>query len=219
MTDWTIVGIIDAGRTAFDSELWADVDQLMAAFRRNIFSAVIMRVPGGNAFNDLKRQLESDPRLSVQVKREIDFYREQSEVMSRFISILGLAMTLFFSIGAILGAMVTMYTAVANRTQEIGTLRALGFNRLHVLAAFLTESILLGLIGGLAGIGAGSLLQFLTISTVNWATFSELAFGFELTSSIALYALSFALAMGLVGGLLPSWRASRLQIVDALRAE
>jgi len=219
MTDWTIVGIFDAGRTAFDSELWADVDQLMAAFRRNIFSVIIMRAPGRKAFDDLKKQLETDPRLTVQVKREIDFYREQSEVMSRFIRILGVAMTVFFSIGAILGAMVTMYTAVANRTREIGTLRALGFSRRHVLTAFLTESLLLGVVGGVAGIGAGSLLQFLTISTVNWATFSELAFGFELSASIALYAFGFAVAMGFVGGLLPSWRASRLPIVDALRAE
>ncbi|MBI4965402.1 MAG: ABC transporter permease [Desulfomonile tiedjei] len=219
MTDWTIVGILDAGRTAFDSELWVDVDQLMAAFRRNLFSAIIMKVPGQDAFNDLKKQLETDPRLTVQVKREIEFYREQSEVMARFIRILGVAMTVFFSIGAILGAMVTMYTAVANRTAEIGTLRALGFPRRHILAAFLTESLFLGLIGGAAGIGAGSLLQFLTISTVNWATFSELAFGFDLTASIALYALGFALAMGFVGGMLPSWRASRLKIVDALRAE
>lgn len=219
MTEWTIVGIFDASGTAFDSELWADVDSLMAAFRRNIFSAVIMRVPGRKAFEDLKKQLETDPRLTVQVKREIDFYREQSEVMSRFIRILGMAMTVFFSLGAILGAMVTMYTAVANRTQEIGTLRALGFSRRDVLAAFLTESLLLGLIGGAVGIGAGSLLQFLTISTVNWATFSELAFGFDLTIAIALYSIGFALAMGFMGGLLPSWRASRLQIVDALRAE
>ena len=219
MADWTIVGIFEAGRTAFDSELWADVDQLMAAFRRNIFSVIIIKAPGQKAFDGLKMQLETDPRLTVQVKREIEFYREQSEVMSRFIRLLGVAMTVFFSIGAILGAMVTMYTAVANRTAEIGTLRALGFPRRHILAAFLTESLFLGLIGGVAGIGAGSLLQLLTISTVNWATFSELAFGFELTTSIALYALGFALAMGFVGGLLPSWRASRLQIVDALRAE
>jgi putative ABC transport system permease protein len=219
LTDWTVVGIFDAGHTAFNSELWTDADQLMAAFRRNTFSAVIMRVPGERAFNDLKKQLEGDPRLTVQVKREIAFYREQSEVMSRFIRVLGLATTLFFSLGAILGAMVTMYTAVANRTQEIGTLRALGFSRRHVLAAFLIESLFLGLIGGAVGIGTASLLQFLTISTMNWETFSELAFGFELTSSIALYTFGFALIMGLVGGLLPSWRASRLQIVDALRAE
>lgn len=218
LADWTVVGIFEAGKTAFNSEVWADVDQLMSAFRRNAFSAVILKVPGRQAFQDIQRRLEGDPRLSVQVKREIDFYRTQSEVMSTFIRVLGMAMTMFFSIGAILGAMVTMYTAVANRTREIGTLRALGFRRRSVLAAFLTESLLLGLLGGTAGVAGASLLQFLTISTMNWETFSELAFGFTLTSRIALFTMGFALAMGFFGGLLPAWRASRLAIVDALRS-
>jgi ABC-type lipoprotein release transport system permease subunit len=154
LTDWTVVGIFDAGRTAFSSELWVDGDQLMGSFRRNAYSSIVMKVPGEKAFDELKRALESDPRLSVQVKREIAFYREQSEMMSKFIRILGLAMTTFFSIGAMLGAMVTMYTAVANRTREIGTLRALGFTRRNILGAFLTESLFLGLIGGVCGIAA-----------------------------------------------------------------
>jgi len=218
LTDWQVVGIFDAGKTAFSSELWVDVDQLMAAFRRNTYSSVILKVPGQTAFETLKKNLESDPRLSVQVKREIVFYREQSEVMAKFIRILGLAMTVFFSIGAILGAMVTMYTAVANRTREIGTLRALGFKRSHVMGSFLTESLILGFIGGAIGVGAGALLQFFTISTTNWETFSELAFGFRLTTEIAAYGACFALAMGFAGGLLPAWRAARLGIVDSLRA-
>ena len=218
LAQWRIVGIFDSGGSAFDSELWVDADQIMAAFRRNSYSAVIVKVPGSDAFRSLKVRLESDPRLSVQVKREIEFYRGQSEVMARFIRILGLAMTLFFSLGAILGAMVTMYTAVANRTHEIGTLRALGFRRGSVLVSFLVESVLLGLIGGTGGIVAGSFLQFVTISTMNWETFSELAFGFTLTPAIAGYALTFSVSMGLVGGLLPAWRAARLTIVDALRA-
>ena len=148
VSQWRIVGIFDAGRTAFNSELWADADQLMSAFRRNSYSVVIVKVPGKRAMASLKQRLESDPRLSVQVKREISFYREQSEVMAKFIRILGLAMTIFFSIGAILGAMVTMYTAVANRTVEIGTLRALGFRKASILTAFLTESLILGFFGG-----------------------------------------------------------------------
>jgi putative ABC transport system permease protein len=176
-----------------------------------------MKVPGREPFQDLKRRLESDPRLSVQVQHEVDFYRGQSEVMAAFIRILGLAMTLFFSVGAILGAMVTMYTAVANRTHEIGTLRALGFPRIGVLLAFLTESALLGLFGGSIGVLAGSTLQWVTISTMNWETFSELAFGFTLTAPIAAYSLAFSLSMGLLGGLLPAWRAAHLKIVDALR--
>jgi ABC-type antimicrobial peptide transport system permease subunit len=139
-------------------------------------------------------------------------------MMAKFIRILGLAMTIFFSIGAILGAMVTMYTAVANRIGEIGTLRALGFTKGNILAAFLSESIVLGLVGGAAGVAASSLLQFLTISTLNWETFSELAFSFTLTPAIAIYSGGFALIMGFLGGLLPAWRAARLKIVDALRA-
>jgi ABC-type antimicrobial peptide transport system permease subunit len=218
LSEWSIVGIFDAGGSAFDSELWADSDQIMSAFRRNSFSAVIMKVSGAKAFGDLKKRLESDPRLSVQVQREIDFYRGQSEVMAKFIRILGMAMTLFFSIGAILGAMVTMYTAVANRTREIGTLRALGFRRTSILLAFLTESAILGLIGGASGVLAGSTLQLVTISTMNWETFSELAFGFALTAPIAGYSMAFSVSMGLLGGLLPAWQAAHLEIVDALRA-
>jgi len=218
LAEWDIVGIFDGNGSAFDSEIWADGDQLMSAFRRPHYSAVILRVPGQKAFESLKKRLESDVRLTVQVKRETAFYKEQSEMMSKFIRILGLAMTIFFSVGAVLGAMVTMYTAVANRTREIGTLRALGFKKWNILVAFLTESLVLGLIGGSAGILGSSFLQLLTISTLNWETFSELAFGFELTAAIALYSGGFALAMGFFGGLLPAWRAASLKIVDALRA-
>jgi putative ABC transport system permease protein len=217
LTDWNVVGVMDAEKTAFDSELWVDAEQLMAAFRRTAFSTVVLRVAGEKPFQNLKKSLESDPRLSVQVKREMDFYQGQSEVMAKFIRILGVAMTLFFSIGAILGAMVTMYSAVANRTREIGTLRALGFKTRSILLAFLAESFFLGLIGGVVGVATGSLLQFLTISTMNWQTFSELAFGFTLTPAIAAYSTAFALTMGLSGGFFPAWRAARLQIVDALR--
>jgi putative ABC transport system permease protein len=217
LTDWPVVGVFDAGTTAFDSEVWVDAEQLMAAFRRLNHSVVVLKVPGQEAFAELKSRLESDPKLMVQVKREISFYREQSEVLAKFIRILGLAMTIFFSIGAVLGATVTMYTAVANRTGEIGTLRALGFSRVNVLAAFLTEAALLGAIGGAAGVAASSLLNFLTISTMNWQTFSELAFGFKLTPQIAAYTIAFSVAMGFFGGLLPAWRAARLKIVDALR--
>lgn len=217
MIDWDVVGVFDAGKTAFSSEIWADNDQIMSAFRRNSYSVVIMRVIGPQNFETLKKRLTSDPRLSVQVKRELDFYRDQSDMMAKFIRILGLAMTIFFSVGAVLGAMVTMYTAVANRTREIGAMRALGFSRSSIMTAFLVESLTLGLAGGLAGLAAGSLLQLLTISTMNWETFSELAFGFNLTSRISAYTILFALGMGLTGGLLPAWRASRLKIVDALR--
>ncbi len=217
LSNWHVVGVFDAGKTAFNTEVWGDADQLLSAFRRTTFSDVILKVPGQEAFEELKNRLETDPRLTVQVQREIAFYQKQSEVMAKFIRILGLATTMFFSIGAILGAMVTMYSAVANRTAEIGTLRALGFKKRSILIAFLAESVLLGLIGGTVGVAGGALLQFITISTINWTTFSELAFGFTLTPSIAASTMTFAIAMGLVGGLLPALRAARLEIVDALR--
>ncbi|MDR3603309.1 MAG: FtsX-like permease family protein [Syntrophaceae bacterium] len=217
MIGWNVVGIFDAGSSAFNSEVWADADEIMAAFRRNSFSAVIMKVPGNKNFIKLKKRLETDPRLSVQVKREIAFYQEQSEMMSKFIKLLGFAMTLFFSVGAILGAMVTMYAAVANRTREIGTLRAIGFGRQNIMLAFLSESIFLGFLGGLIGTLSSSALQFLTISTLNWETFSEIAFSFRLTPSITFNSMGFALIMGLLGGMSPAWRAASLKIVDALR--
>lgn len=217
MVYWKVVGIFDAGNTAFNSELWADSDQIMAAFRRNSYSVVVMRAEGERKFNELKDRLEKDPRLSIQVKREINFYKEQSEMMSKFIRILGFAMTIFFSVGAVLGAMVTMYTAVANRTREIGTLRAIGFGRLSILLAFMTESLFLGILGGAFGTLASSSLQFLTISTLNWETFSEIAFSFRLTLSVVIKSMFFSIGMGLIGGMLPAVRASSLKIVDSLR--
>jgi len=217
MVSWKVVGIFDAGNTAFNSELWADGDQIMSAFRRNSYSVVVMRVPGQKRFKELKDQLEKDPRLSIQVKREVDFYKEQSEMMSKFIRLLGFAMTLFFSVGAVLGAMVTMYSAVANRTREIGTLRAIGFSRHNILVAFLTESLFLGILGGSLGTLASSSLQLLTISTLNWETFSEIAFSFRLTLPVFIKSMVFATAMGLVGGMLPAIRAAGIKIVDALR--
>lgn len=218
LRDWRVVGLLEAGNTAFSSEIWGDIDQLQQSFRRPIFSSVILRLRSPLDFAPLKARLESDPRLPVQVKREITFYEDQSRRMADFIRILGLVLTSIFSIGAVLGAMNTMYAAVANRTAEIGTLRALGFGRGQILAAILVESLLLGLLGGVVGLGAASLMQLVTISTTNWATFAELAFSFSLTGAIALKSLLFALGMGLVGGLLPALRAARLNIVEALRA-
>jgi ABC-type antimicrobial peptide transport system permease subunit len=165
----------------------------------------------------LKKQLEADPRLTVIAKRETRFYADQSEIMARFIRILGLSLTVIFSVGAMIGAMVTMYAAVANRTIEIGTLRALGFHRGSILGAFLIEALLLGTLGGLLGLVAASGMQWVTISTINWQTFSELAFSFVLNGEIALQTLGFALIMGLLGGFLPAFRAARLNIVEALR--
>ena len=218
MRDWRIVGIFDAGKTGFNSEIWGDVDQIMQAFRRPVYSSVIFRLSDSQVFPAVKSRLETDPRLTVEAKRETRYYRDQSEMMATFLRILGLSLTVIFSLGAIIGAMITMYAAVSNRTSEIGTLRALGFQRRNILLAFLMESLLLGFIGGCVGLFFASFMQLFTVSTMNFQTFSELAFSFTLTFDIVYQALGFSLIMGLLGGVLPAIRASRMKIVDALRA-
>lgn len=215
--DWQVVGVFDAGATGFSSEVWGDVDQIMQAFRRPVFSSITYRLDNSADFQAMKERMETEPRLTVEARRETKYYRDQSEAMSKFIRILGMALTIIFSLGAIIGALITMYAAVANRVGEIGTLRALGFQRLSILTAFLVESVFLGLLGGISGVALASCMQLITISTMNWQTFSELAFSFTLSLPIILKSLFFALFMGLIGGVIPAFRASRLKIVDALR--
>ena len=217
MRSWTIVGVFDAGSTGFSSEIWGDVDQLMQAFRRPVYSSVLFRLREPSEFDQAKSRIESDPRLTLEAKRETTYYKDQSEMMAKFLRILGFSLTIVFSIGAVVGGMITMYASVANRTREIGTLRALGFRRASILIAFLTESLFLGFLGGAAGLFASSFLQFFTVSTTNFQTFSELAFSFSLDVSITLKGMAFALGMGFVGGILPALRASGMEIVDALR--
>ncbi|MCC6710241.1 MAG: ABC transporter permease [Gammaproteobacteria bacterium] len=215
---WTVVGTFDAGGSGFASELWGDVDQMMQAFRRSAYSSVIFRLANSGDFEQLRRALEDDQRLTVEAQRETLFYAKQSEMMSSFLSVLGTILSVIFSIGAIIGAMITMYAAVANRTHEIGTLRALGFQRRNILAAFLFESLLLSLLGGVLGLVLASFLQLYTVSTMNWQTFAELAFTFSMNGRVVVEALLFALFMGLAGGFLPAIRAARLDIVEALRS-
>ena len=216
--DWTVVGVFDAGRTGFDSEIWGDAEQMMQAFRRTNFSALIFKLADGEHFDAVKQTIESDPRLTLEAKRETRFYADQSEALATFINYLGTTISIIFSIGAIIGAMITMYASVASRTAEIGTLRALGFSRAAILVAFLGESLLLGLLGGVLGLAGAAFMQTLSISTTNFPTFAEVAFRFVLTPGIAIVALLFSLGMGFVGGFLPAARAARLKIVDALRA-
>jgi putative ABC transport system permease protein len=218
MRDWRIVGIFDAGNTGFNSEIWGDSDQLMQAFRRTVYSSVIFKLRDPSEFEKVKKRIENDPRLTVEAKRENRFYAEQSERMARFLRILGTSLTIIFSLGAIIGAMITMYSAVATRTGEIGTMRALGFKRISIMGAFVVEALFLGLIGGCLGLFLASFLQLLTISTMNFQTFSELAFSFTLTFDIVWKGLGFSLVMGFVGGVLPAVRASRMNIVESLRA-
>jgi ABC-type antimicrobial peptide transport system permease subunit len=166
----------------------------------------------------IKKRLEADPRLTIDAKRERIFYEEQSRLLSGFIRILGITLSALFSLGAIIGATITMYAAVANRMKEIGALRALGFRRASILVAFLAEAMLLGFAGWVAGLSFASLMMLVRVSTLNWTSLSELAFRFVLTPGIVLQTLLFALAMGFLGGFLPAVRAARMKIVDALRA-
>ncbi|TLD40713.1 MAG: ABC-type antimicrobial peptide transport system, permease component [Candidatus Jettenia ecosi] len=218
MRNWIIVGIFSAGNTGFSSEIWGDTDQFMQAFRRPVYSSITFKLRDYSEFNKLKERIGNDPRLTLEAKREVKYYADQSELMTKFLSILGLSLTAIFSIGAMIGATITMYAAVANRTSEIGTLRALGFQRMSILVAFLMESMLMSFIGGSLGLFFASFMQFLTISTLNWQTFSELAFSFTLTTEIAYKSIIFSLIMGFTGGVLPAYRASKMNIVEALRA-
>jgi len=218
MRDWNVVGVFDAGNTGFSSEIWGDVDQLMQAFRRPVYSSILFQLRDPSALEKVKARIENDPRLTLEAKRETKYYTDQSEMMAKFLRILGMSLTVIFSFGAIIGAMITMYASVANRTAEIGTLRSLGFQRRNILYSFIIEAMLLGLTGGCIGLFFASFLQLFTISTLNFQTFSELAFSFTLTFEIAYKSLLFSLIMGLVGGVLPAVRAARMSIVEALRA-
>jgi ABC-type antimicrobial peptide transport system permease subunit len=216
---WTVVGLFDADGSGFDSELWGDLNQIADAFRRSSFSTVTVRLKDPTDLASVLGAFASDNRLQYfAAKREKQFFEEQSEMMAKFIRILGIFITVIFSTGATIGAMITMYGSVANRTTEIGTLRALGFFRRSILLAFLIESFVLSFGGGLLGLGFASILQFFSISTLNFGSFSELAFSFALSPSIVATSLGFSLLMGLVGGFLPAVRAAQLDIVQALRA-
>ncbi len=218
LRSWTVVGIFDAGSSGFNSEIWGDSEQMMQAFRRGAYSSVIVGLRDGSSYARFAEMLAQQPKLKVDIKRENQFYADQSEKMSDFISILGETITVIFSIGAIIGAMITMYASVANRTREIGTLRALGFRRGNIVMAFLKEAMLLGLTAGVIGLSFASLTQMVEISTTNVQTFSEVVFNLVMTPEIIFDVLLFSVLMGVLGGVLPAFRASRLEIVDALRS-
>ena len=216
--EWLVVGIAEAQGTAFESEIWGDVDQLMATYGRDSYSSLTLRLPAPSAFQPFENAIGSDTRLLLQVKRERDYYREKSVTMATFIHLLGFTFTLIFAFGAILGGTMTMYGAVASRTREIGMLRALGFLSHQILTVFLLESLILGTLAGLLAVGAGTALQFVTLSTMNFSTFSELAFRLTLTPASILATMAFALSISMVGGIPPAIRAARLPVTAALHA-
>lgn len=217
---WNVVGIFDAEKSGFDSEIWADVELMLAAFNRPVFSTVTFRLKDPMSLDAFNVRMKAESRLKFyETKSERKWYGEQSEGTSKFLKVLGLVITIIFSFGAMIGATITMYASVANRTVEIGTLRALGFSRRDVSSAFLVEALFISIIGGIIGLFLASFLQTLTITSLNFTTFSTLAFGFDLNTWIGLESLEFAIFMGILGGFLPALRAARLNIVAALRGD
>jgi ABC-type antimicrobial peptide transport system permease subunit len=217
---WKIVGIFTTDGSGFDSEIWGDGLQLDNAFKRGTtVSTITLKLDNVQNFAAFKSIFESDRRLQqFEPQIEQEYFEDQSRVMATFIRVLGIFVTIIFSFGATIGATITMYAAVSNRTVEIGTLRSLGFSRRSILSAFLIESLLITLIGGAIGLIVASFLQFFSISTLNFGSFAELTFSFALSPSIIISSLIFAVFMGFIGGFLPSVRAARLNIVNALRA-
>ncbi|MGD9486422.1 MAG: ABC transporter permease [Calditrichaceae bacterium] len=218
--EWEIVGEFTTNGSGFDSEVWGDALQMQDAFNRgSSVSSVTLKLDNPANFDLFKKAFEDERRLQeFEAKNQQTYYEEQSEFLAGFIKVMGIFITVIFSIGATVGAMITMYAAVANRTVEVGTLRALGFQRRSILTVFLLESLIIAVLGGTLGILLASTLQFFSISTLNFDSFSELEFRFALSASIINSSMIFALVMGFFGGFLPSVRAARLKIVDALRA-
>jgi putative ABC transport system permease protein len=218
--NWQIVGVFDSDGSGFDSEMWGDSQALLNAFNRgSAVSSLTLKLDDVNNFEAFKKNFDFDRRLQqFEAKIEQKYFEEQSELMANFIRILGIFITVIFSFGATIGAMITMYAAVANRTVEVGTLRALGFKRRSILVVFLIESLVIAISGGIVGLFLASFLQFFNISTLNFGSFAELSFGFSLSPTIVISSLLFAVLMGILGGFLPSVRAARLNIVNALRA-
>jgi putative ABC transport system permease protein len=216
---WEVVGVFDAGGSAFDSEIWTDSRVLNDILKRpsNIFQSATVHLDSPSSFQALKDSLTSDPRLNVDVTREIDYYAKQSTTMTTLIKVLGGFVAAIMAIGAIFGALNTMYSAVAERGREIATMRALGFNASSVIFSFLVEALLISFIGGVIGCLVVLPLNGLTTSTMNFQTFSNLAFAFKITPELLVKGIIFALVMGVVGGLLPAVRAASLPVATALR--
>lgn len=217
--NWKVVGIFDAGGSSFDSEVWGDAHLLSGAYNRpdNSFQSVTVHLNSPDALGQFKDAVTTDPRLNVDVMREISYYAKQSTNMTTLITRLGGFVAMIMAIGAIFGALNTMYSAVADRGREIATMRALGFGGPSVVFSFLLEALLISFIGGVLGCLAVLRLNGLTTSTINFQTFSNLAFAFKITPDLMIGGIVFALIMGIIGGLFPAIRAARLPVATALR--
>jgi putative ABC transport system permease protein len=217
-TDYTVVGLFDSEGKAFESEIWVDINSLASTTKRPDYVSVLLRAKDQNALSALTNRITNDPKLHLKAVSERVFYEDQQGATSSAMKYLAGFIAFIMAVGAAFAGMNTMYAAVARRTKEIGTLRVLGFSRLSILTAFLLESVAIAMIGAAIGILLALPLNLVSTGTSNWATFSEIAFNFRVTPDLIIFALIFGAAIGFVGSLLPSIRASRYKIVDALRA-
>jgi putative ABC transport system permease protein len=218
-SSWKVVGIFDAGGSSFDSEVWCDSKLLNEVLKRpdNIFQSVTVHLTSPAAFQQLKDSLVTNPQLNVDVTREIDYYAKQSTAMTTLIRVLGGLVAAIMAVGAVFGALNTMYSAVSERGREIATMRAVGFSSWNVILSFLFEALLISFAGGIVGCLAVLPLNGITTNTMNFQTFSNLAFAFKITFSLLLMGVLFALVMGILGGVFPAIRAARRPVAQALR--
>jgi len=216
---WQVVGIFDTGGSAFDSEIWCDAKLLNEILKRpdNIFQSVTVHLASPQTFQQFKDAVTSDPRMNVDVTREIDYYAKQSTTMTRLITVLGGLVAAIMAIGAVFGALNTMYSAIAERGREIATMRAVGFSSSNVILSFLFEALSISLVGGILGCLAVLPLNGLTTNTMNFQTFANVAFAFKITFDLLLLGIVFALVMGVLGGMLPAIRAATRPVAVALR--
>jgi putative ABC transport system permease protein len=215
--DWDVVCEFTAGGSAFESEIWGENEQLMPVFRGQVFQSVTFRLQDPAAFAEAKRALEADKRVQVDVHRESEFYVQQSQLLGRILEILAYLITSIMAVGAIFGAVNTMYAAVAGRTPEIAVLLTLGFHPRSVLASFLAEAAIIAAVGGVIGCLIALPVNGIVASTTNWSSFSQIAFSFRVTPVLLLAGIVFAVVMGIAGGFFPARRAAKLPVVQALR--
>ncbi|MGH7512932.1 MAG: ABC transporter permease [Gemmatimonadales bacterium] len=214
---WTVSCHFAAAGSAFESEIWGENEQIMPAMRRDGFQSLAFRLSDPASFDEAKRLLEADKRVTVDVYRESAFYAKQSELLSSILRILAIMITAIMAVGAIFGAVNTMYAAVASRTPEIAVLLTLGFRPRSILASFLAESAVIAAIGGVVGCLLALPMNGIVTSTTNWANFSEIAFSFRITPALLLAGVIFAVVMGTLGGFFPARRASKVPVVQAIR--
>jgi putative ABC transport system permease protein len=216
---WKVVGVFDAGGSSFDSEVWADSRVLNQVYKRpeNLYQSVTIRLTSPAAFNQFKDAVTADPKLTVQVDHEVEYYARQSVVLTKLITVLGGVVVLIMGIGAVIGALNTMYAMVSERSREIATMRAIGFPRFSIVLSFLFEALVIAFIGGLIGCICVLRLNGYTTGTMNMQTFSHMAFAFQITPLLLAFGIVFALLMGAIGGVPPAVRAANRPVATALR--